>query len=175
MVVAVEQKLTAQLSHAWQQWLSDLRGRSEAARSAKAAARQRRSAHAKPRKENDMKTASSDKTIRDAVIRELEWDPRVHTDHIGVSAGDGAVVLSGHVPSYSDRWEAIRAAERVYGVRAVADEIEIKLGQSSVRNDEDIAEDVARHMHVNTAIPAGVKADVIKGHVILRGDCQWGL
>jgi osmotically-inducible protein OsmY len=46
-----------------------------------------------------MKTTSSDKTIRDAVIRELEWDPRVHTDHIGVSASDGAVALSGHVPS----------------------------------------------------------------------------
>lgn len=121
-----------------------------------------------------MKTTSSDKTTRDAVIRELEWDPRVHTDHIGVSASDGVVVLSGHVPSYSDRWAAVRAAERVYGVRAVADEIEIKLAQSSVRNDEDIAADIARHMHVNTAIPAGVKADVIKGHVTLRGDCRWG-
>jgi osmotically-inducible protein OsmY len=121
-----------------------------------------------------MKTPSSDKSIRDAVIRELEWDPRVHTDHIGVAASDGAVVLSGHVPSYSDRWAAVRAAERVYGVRAVADGIEIELEESSVRNDEDIAEDIARHMHVNTAIPAGVKADVIEGHVTLRGDCRWG-
>jgi osmotically-inducible protein OsmY len=121
-----------------------------------------------------MKTTSSDKTTRDAVIRELEWDPRVHTDHIGVAASHGAVVLSGHVPSYSDRWAAVRATERVYGVRAVADEIEIKLAQASVRNDEDIAEDIARHLSVNTAIPAGVKADVIKGHVTLRGDCRWG-
>ncbi len=120
-----------------------------------------------------MKTTSSDKTTRDAVIRELEWDPRVHTDHIGVAASDGAVVLSGHVPSYSDRWAAVRAAERVYGVRAVADELEIKLAQSSVRDDEDIAEDIARHMHVNTAIPTGVKADVINGHVTLRGDVRW--
>ena len=120
-----------------------------------------------------MNTTSSDRTVRDAVIRELEWDPRVHTDHIGVAASDGAVVLSGHVPTYSDRWAAARAAERVYGVRAVATEIEIKLSQSSVRNDEDIAEDIARHMHVNTAIPAGVKAEVIEGHVTLRGDVRW--
>jgi len=120
-----------------------------------------------------MKTTNSDKTIRDTVIRELEWDPRVHTDHIGVAASDGAIVLSGHVPSYSDRWAAVRAAERVYGVRAVADELEIKLAHSSVRNDEDIAEDIARHMHVNTAIPDGVKAEVIKGHVTLRGDVRW--
>jgi osmotically-inducible protein OsmY len=121
-----------------------------------------------------MKTPSTDKTIRDTVIRELEWDPRVHTDHIGVAANDGAIVLSGHVPSYSDRWSAVRAAERVYGVRAVADEIEIKLGDSSVRSDEDIAEDIARHMRANTAIPAAVKADVVKGHVTLRGDARWG-
>lgn len=120
-----------------------------------------------------MKTTSRDKTIRDEVILELEWDPRVHTDHIGVAASDGAVVLSGHVPSYSDRWAAVRATERVYGVRAVANEIKIKLAESSVRNDEDIAEDVARHMQANTAIPAGVKADVTKGHVTLRGDVRW--
>jgi osmotically-inducible protein OsmY len=120
-----------------------------------------------------MQTTSSDKTTRDTVIRELEWDPRVHTDHIGVAASDGAIVLSGHVPSYSDRWAAVRAAERVYGVRAVADELEIKMSQSSVRNDEDIAEDISRHMHLNTAIPAGVKADVIKGHVTLHGEVRW--
>jgi osmotically-inducible protein OsmY len=121
-----------------------------------------------------MKTTSTDKTIRDAVIRELEWDPRVHTDHIGVAASDGTVVLSGHVPSYSDRWAAIRAAERVYGVRTVAPEIKVKLSGSSVRDDGDIAEDISRHMHVHTAIPATVKADVTTGHVTLRGAVQWG-
>lgn len=121
-----------------------------------------------------MKTITSDKAMRDAVVRELEWDPRVHTDHIGVAASDGAIVLSGHVPGYSDRWAAVRAAERVYGVRAVADEIEIKLSASSVRDDEDIAEDITRQMHLNTAIPAAVKAEVLKGHVTLHGDVQWG-
>jgi len=120
-----------------------------------------------------MQATSNDKSTRDSVIRELEWDPRVHTDHIGVAASDGAIVLSGHVPSYSDRWAAVRAAERVYGVRAVADELEIKLSQSSVRSDEDIAEDISRHMHLNTAIPAGIKADVIKGHVTLHGEVRW--
>jgi osmotically-inducible protein OsmY len=125
-------------------------------------------------KENRMTTTSSDKNMRDTVVRELEWDPRVHTDHIGVAASDGAVVLSGHVPSYSDRWAAVRATERVYGVRAVADEIEVKMAQSSVRDDQDIAEDITRSMHWNTAIPAGVKADVLKGHVTLRGEVQWG-
>jgi osmotically-inducible protein OsmY len=109
-----------------------------------------------------MQTTSNDKSTRDSVIRELEWDPRVHTDHIGVAASDGAIVLSGHVPSYSDRWAAVRA-----------DELEIKLSQSSVRNDEDIAEDISRHMHLNTAIPAGIKADVIKGHVTLHGEVRW--
>jgi osmotically-inducible protein OsmY len=125
-------------------------------------------------KENDMKTISIDKDIRDAVIRELEWDPRVHTDHVGVSASDGAVVLSGHVPSYLDRWAAAKAAERVYGVRTVADELAVKLPQSSVRDDEDIAEDIARQMQSNTAIPDGVKATVLNGHVTLHGHAEWG-
>ena len=120
-----------------------------------------------------MKTPNSDKILRDTVVRELEWDPRVHTDHIGVAASDGAITLSGHVPSYSDRWAAVRAAERVYAVRTVADEIEIKLSDSSVRDDEDIAEDIARHMHSNTAIPSGIKAEVHDGHVTLRGHVEW--
>ncbi len=121
-----------------------------------------------------MKTLTSDKTMRDSVTRELEWDPMLDADRIGVSAKDGAIVLSGHVPAYAHKRAAVRAAERVYGVRAVADEIEVKLSGSSVRDDADIAEEITRLMKWNMAIPDAVKAEASRGIVTLRGEVEWG-
>ncbi len=120
-----------------------------------------------------MKTITSDKLMREAVLRELEWDAQVDADRIAVSANDGAIVLSGHVTTYSDKWDAVKAAERVYGVRAVADEVEVKLPSSSERDDEDIAEDITRHLHTSTAIPKTVQAEVKNGNVTLRGEVAW--
>ncbi len=121
-----------------------------------------------------MKTATSDKTMRERVVRELEWDPILDADRIAVSVKDGAIVLSGHVPSYAHKRAAVRAAERVYGVRAIADEIEVKLPGSSVRDDADIAEEITRVMSWSAAIPGTVKAEASKGHVTLRGQVEWG-
>jgi osmotically-inducible protein OsmY len=118
-------------------------------------------------------TAISDMKMRDTVTRQLEWDARLDADRIGVTANNGAIVLSGHVPGYSDRLEAVRAAERVYGVRAVADELHVKLSPASVRDDSEIAEAVARVLKYNSAIPSSVRAEVLNGHVTLRGDVQW--
>ncbi len=120
-----------------------------------------------------MKPVTSDKLMRESVVRELGWDAKVDADRIAVSANDGAIVLSGHVPTYADKWDAVKATERVYGVRAVADEIEVKLASSSERDDEDIAEDITRHLHSSTAIPATVTAEVKGGYVTLRGDVAW--
>ena len=120
-----------------------------------------------------MKTVTNDKAMRDSVERELEWDAMLDARRIAVSAHDGAVVLSGHVPTYADKWGAVKATERVYGVSAVADELEIKFDGSQQRDDSDIAEDITRHMHSNTAIPKGVKAEVKHGNVTLRGEVAW--
>jgi len=120
-----------------------------------------------------MKPNTRDELMREAVLRELAWDAQVDADRIAVSANDGAVVLSGHVTTYSDKWDAVKAAERVYGVRAVADEVEVKLSSSSQRDDEDVAEDITRHLHSSTAIPKTVKAEVKNGYVTLRGDVAW--
>jgi osmotically-inducible protein OsmY len=109
-------------------------------------------------------------TTREAVVAELEWDPQVDPSRIGVSARDGAVVLSGHVPSYSDRWAAVRAAQRVYGVTVVADEIAVRLPHVSTRDDADIADDIARYVRSGTEIADTVKAEILKGHVTLRGE-----
>jgi osmotically-inducible protein OsmY len=67
-----------------------------------------------------MKTSTSDNALGDAVRSELEWDPKVDQTHIGVAAADGAVTLTGYVRSYAQEHAAVRAAERIYGVRAVA-------------------------------------------------------
>ena len=121
-----------------------------------------------------MNSPSTDTRMMDSVKQELEWDPRVNASHIGISANNGAIALSGHAPAYWDKWAAVRAAERVYGVRAVADEIEVKLPDASVRTDSDIADAIVRHMSWNNAIPDTVKAEVGNGHVTLRGSVEWG-
>jgi osmotically-inducible protein OsmY len=118
-------------------------------------------------------TTTGDNSTRDAVVHELDWDPKVDASHIGVVANDGAIVLSGHVPSYAHRWASMRAAERVYGVRAVADEIEVKLDSSDERDDGDIAESIAQQIKWHSAIPAAVTAEVLNGHVTLRGAVSW--
>ena len=70
----------------------------------------------------------SDTEIRDDVIKELQWDPQItNPDAIGVAVTDGAVTLTGQVPTYAERLAAARAAERVYGVKAVANELKVKL------------------------------------------------
>jgi BON domain len=91
-----------------------------------------------------MKTSTSDKALGDAVRTELEWDPKVDQTHIGVAAADGAVTLTGYVTSYAQEHAAVRAAERIYGVRAVADELEVRLSRPFKRNDTEIAEEISR-------------------------------
>jgi osmotically-inducible protein OsmY len=121
------------------------------------------------RKEDRM----DDKALQEAVIEELEWDPELDSAHIGVAAKGGAVTLTGHVSSYAEKWAAVRAAERVAGVVAVADELEVKLPGSSMRDDTDIAESIARTLRSHVSVPASVDAEVEHGFVTLRGEVDW--
>jgi osmotically-inducible protein OsmY len=109
-------------------------------------------------------------TTREAVVAELEWDPQVDPSQLGVSAHNGVVVLSGHAPSYGDRWAAVNAAQRVSGVTVVADEIEVRLPKSGERDDADIAEDIASYIRSGTQIASTVSAEVFGGHVTLLGE-----
>lgn len=120
-----------------------------------------------------MKTLSSDTALQEALTSELEWDPKVSAAHIRVSARDGAVTLAGYVASYPEKLAAVRAVERVYGVTAVADDIEVKLASSHERDDSDIAEEIGRERRWNTLIPDSVEAEVRTGHVNLRGEVEW--
>lgn len=115
----------------------------------------------------------SDKTLKEQIEQELEWDPQIDASHIGVFVNEGAVTLTGYVPTYSHKLAAVRAAERVYGVNAVADELEVHLLDSSLQRDSELAEAIAHALRWNTLVPDGVDAEVRKGVVTLRGQVEW--
>lgn len=115
----------------------------------------------------------SDSEIRDDVIEELRWEPRISDpDTIGVAARDGAVTLTGSVPSYAEKLAAVQAAERVYGVKAVANDLKVKL-PGTPRDDADIATAIAHVLEWNVQIPEGkVHARVQDGWVTLEGEVE---
>jgi osmotically-inducible protein OsmY len=116
----------------------------------------------------------SDVELQREVLEELKWEPSVNAAHIGVSAKDGVVTLSGHVPSYAEKYAAERAAKRVYGVKAVANELDVKLPGGSRRTDEDIAAAAVNALKSNFAVPADrIKVTVSKGWVKLEGEVEW--
>lgn len=116
----------------------------------------------------------TDSKLKRDVENELRWDPRVNEAHMGVSVKDGVVTLSGHVPSYFEKFAAERAAKRVYGVKAVADELQVKFARGHKRSDEDIATACVAALGSNLAVPAEkVQVVVRDGFVILDGEVEW--
>ena len=115
----------------------------------------------------------SDAQIEKDVMSELKWDPRVTPTKISVTANEGVVTLRGSVPHYFEKNAADEAAQRVGGVRAVADEIEVELLGSYQRSDDDIAETALTALDWNYAVPEGVKITVEKGWITLRGEAEW--
>ena len=112
-----------------------------------------------------------DTRVRDHVQQQLEWDPQVDASAIGVAAKDGSVTLTGYIDSYAGKLAAERVAKRVRGVRAVANDIEVRLKLG--RTDADIAADAARALDLYASIPRGVQAAVHDGHVTLTGTVAW--
>jgi len=114
----------------------------------------------------------SDKSIRDDVTFELQWDPKITSSDIAVAVKDGVVTLSGFASSYLEKDAAEKAAKRVYGVRAVANDIEVKL--SSTRTDPEIARDAVHELEIHISIPADkIKVTVKNGWVTLEGNVEW--
>src|SRR3954447_14428241 len=107
-----------------------------------------------------MKPIVSDKTLRDAVVKELESDAEVAAKHISVTAIYGAITLGGHVSRIHEKHAAVRAAERVPAVRAVADEIEVRSPSLHERADDEIAEEVAHLRAWGGPLPDSVAAQV---------------
>jgi len=81
----------------------------------------------------------SDRDLQIDVLDELRWEPGVNATDIGATVKDGVVTLEGTVGSYAEKWAAERAVKRVFGLKALAVEIEVKLPGSSERTDADVA------------------------------------
>jgi len=112
----------------------------------------------------------SDSGIKDDVINELRWDLEITSpDAIAVGVADGAVTLAGHASNYAEKLAAARAAERVYGVRAVANDLKVQL-PGLPRDDSDIAQAIAHVLEWNVQVPEGVQAQVREGWVTLSGE-----
>ncbi|MGE0410212.1 MAG: BON domain-containing protein [Amphiplicatus sp.] len=116
----------------------------------------------------------SDEEIRDDILAEIDWDPRIESTDVGVTVKDGAVSLMGTVNTYAEKIAAEEAAKRVKGVRAIAEEIKVKLPSSDKTTDEEIAKRIAHILQWNTSIPGDdIKAEVRSGFVTLTGDVDW--
>ena len=121
-----------------------------------------------------MTATLTDSELQQTVLDELKWEPSVNAAHIGVSVKDGVVTLTGHVPSYAEKYAAEKAAKRVYGVKAVANELDVKLPGSSQRTDEDIAVACVNALKTNyLGAQDKIKITVNKGWVTLEGEVEW--
>jgi osmotically-inducible protein OsmY len=114
----------------------------------------------------------TDEEIQRDVLAELKWDAQVQPNEIGVSVKDGVVILSGWVDSFLKKWAAEEAAHRVPGVKAVANDIEVRL--PSERTDADVAAAVIRALEWDASIPSDkIEVTVSKGWVTLKGEVEW--
>jgi len=116
----------------------------------------------------------TDTQLKTAVMDELLWEPSVTSRDINVVAKDGVVTLSGTVPHYAEKWAAERATQRVEGVKAIAEEIEVNLSGVHKRTDADVAKAVLDGLRWHVWVPDQIKATVEKGWVTLSGSVKWG-
>ena len=118
--------------------------------------------------------APTDEQIQRDVLAELKWEPRVTPNEVGVTVKDGIVTLTGWVDSYLKKWAAQEAAHRVRGVKAVANDIEVRLPSSAERTDADIAAAAVRALEWDAFVSVDkLDVTVSKGWVTLKGDVEW--
>jgi osmotically-inducible protein OsmY len=119
----------------------------------------------------EMKT---DVQLKNDVMEELRWEPTVTSSDINVATHDGVVTLSGTVPHYAEKWAAERATQRVEGVKAIAEEMEVHPIGFFDRKDSDIAQAVVTSLRWHVWVPSHVQATVENGWVTLTGSVKWG-
>jgi osmotically-inducible protein OsmY len=116
----------------------------------------------------------TDSDILKDVVAELKWEPGLRDDDIAVSVRDGVVTLAGFADSFADKWRAERVASRVKGVRAIADDIEVRLPSTSERPDPEIARAAVNALEWNILVPHDrLKVTVEKGWVTLEGEVDY--
>jgi osmotically-inducible protein OsmY len=114
---------------------------------------------------------SIDQALRESVMRQLTWDPEFDASMVGVSTQEGIVTLSGYVETYAAKLAAERAARRVYGVKAVANELEVKLAEDRI--DPEIAKEAVEALKNRVDVPLGLGITVRDAHITLTGTVEW--
>lgn len=115
----------------------------------------------------------SDLQLRADVLDELKWEPGIDESEIGVAVKDRVVTLTGYVPTYAQKFATERLVERVTGVRALAEELKVKLPSNNVRTDTDIARAAVNTLDWHVEVPATVKVKVENGWLTLDGFVEW--
>ena len=112
--------------------------------------------------------------LRRDVVAELNWEPSIRDEDIAVAVKGGVVTLAGTVDTYAQRYAAERAVERIHGVKAVANDLAVKLADGIARSDPEIAHAALTALQWDVQVPhEGIKVRVANGHVTLDGDVQW--
>lgn len=116
----------------------------------------------------------TDRQLQENVQAALDWEPSVDTADIGVTVEKGVVTLRGDVKTYAEKAGAERVTLGVYGVKAVANDLNVRIGTGLERTDSDIALAAVNALKWNTQVPAGkVAVTVSQGRVTLKGDVDW--
>jgi osmotically-inducible protein OsmY len=116
----------------------------------------------------------TDMQLRDDVLDELRWEPSINEKAIGVEVKEGVVTLAGFVDNYAQKYAAERAAERVTGVRALADDVVVRLPSSATRTDTDIAAAALKALDWDVEVPnEAVKVKAENGWIWLEGKLEW--
>lgn len=115
-----------------------------------------------------------DSELQQNVVDELAWRPDIDAADIGVTVDSGVVTLSGHVPSYAQKYEAEQAVKRVDGVRGIVEHLEVKYDSDDIMDDDEIAERALNSLTWNAVVPVkSVKVTVQNGWVTLSGQVNW--
>ena len=114
---------------------------------------------------------TADQILQDAVTKHLAWEPDFDASMIGVSTQDGIVTLSGYVETYAAKLAAERAARKLYGVKAIANELNVRLAHDRI--DPDIAKDAVDALKGHVEVPRGLNVTVRDGHITLEGTVEW--
>jgi osmotically-inducible protein OsmY len=116
----------------------------------------------------------TDRELQEHVQRALDWEPSIDAADIGVSVDNGVVTLRGDVKTYSEKAAAERVALGVYGVKAVANDVNVRLGDGQKRTDTDIAQAAVSALRWNTMVPdEKITVSVSDGWVTLKGRVDW--
>jgi len=119
-------------------------------------------------------SGKTDAELKTYILAELKYEPSVKATDIGVLVNDGTVTLNGFVPSYWEKWAAVAATKRVAGVKAIADDIEVRLPSIPHHSDGDIAAAAASKIDFITTIPEeDIHIKVREGFVTLDGTVEW--